>query len=55
MVGKNGELIPLIFLITDGTIEDEREICNMMKFSHVDGCLSSPRIFTFGIGGLFLL
>ncbi|XP_052620011.1 uncharacterized protein LOC111910089 [Lactuca sativa] len=50
MVGKNGELIPLIFLITDGTIEDEREICNMMKFSHVDGCLSSPRIFTFGIG-----
>ncbi|CAH1425411.1 unnamed protein product [Lactuca virosa] len=50
MVGKNGELIPLIFLITDGTVEDEREICNMMKFSHVDGGLSSPRIFTFGIG-----
>lgn len=52
MVGKNSGLIPLIFLIADGTVEDERDICNMMKFGHVDGGLSSPRIFAFGIGGL---
>lgn len=52
MVAKNSELIPLIFLIADGTVEDERDICNMMKFSHVDGGLSSPWIFAFGIGGL---
>ncbi|KAI3803326.1 hypothetical protein L1987_31476 [Smallanthus sonchifolius] len=37
MVGKTGESIPLIFLITDGTVEDERDICNMIKCSLVDG------------------
>ncbi|KAI3789852.1 hypothetical protein L2E82_02656 [Cichorium intybus] len=50
LVGKNGEYISLIFLVTDGTVEDERDICNMIKFCHVDGGLSSPRICTFGIG-----
>ncbi|XP_024979152.1 uncharacterized protein LOC112516375 [Cynara cardunculus var. scolymus] len=50
MVGQTGELIPLIFLITDGTVEDERDICNMMKCYLVDGAMNSPRICTFGIG-----
>ncbi|KAK1436917.1 hypothetical protein QVD17_02701 [Tagetes erecta] len=51
MVGKTSDSIPLIFLITDGAVEDEREICNMMKH-HIDvnGELNSPRIYTFGIG-----
>ncbi|KAI3775145.1 hypothetical protein L1987_49714 [Smallanthus sonchifolius] len=50
MVGKTGESIPLIFLITDGTVEDERDICNMIKCSLVDGGMNSSRICTFGIG-----
>lgn len=48
MVGRTSDSIPLIFLITDGAVEDEREICNMMK--DVNGQLNSPRIYTFGIG-----
>ncbi|KAJ0701484.1 putative von Willebrand factor A-like domain superfamily [Helianthus annuus] len=50
MVGKTSESVPLIFLITDGTVEDERDICNMIKCSLVDGGMNSPRICTFGIG-----
>ncbi|XP_024973270.1 von Willebrand factor A domain-containing protein DDB_G0292028-like [Cynara cardunculus var. scolymus] len=50
MVGKTCDSIPLVFLVTDGAVEDEREICNMMKGHIVDGELNSPRIFTFGIG-----
>ncbi|GLU14227.1 hypothetical protein SLE2022_308100 [Rubroshorea leprosula] len=42
--------IPLIFLITDGTVEDEREICNMMKDYMSSRGSISPRICTFGIG-----
>ncbi|XP_076890407.1 uncharacterized protein LOC143541471 [Bidens hawaiensis] len=51
MVGKSSDSIPLIFVITDGTVEDEREICNMMRH-HIDvnGQLNSPRIYTFSIG-----
>ncbi|PWA82753.1 von Willebrand factor, type A [Artemisia annua] len=50
---KTGYSIPLIFLITDGTVEDERDICNMMKGHIVDGNTNSPRICTFGIGQTF--
>ncbi|XP_050234342.1 uncharacterized protein LOC126682647 [Mercurialis annua] len=42
--------VPLIFLITDGTVEDEREICNFVKDSLKSGGPISPRICTFGIG-----
>ncbi|VVA95058.1 unnamed protein product [Arabis nemorensis] len=43
--------VPLVYLVTDGSVENEREICNTMK-----ECCSrkeksvSPRISTFGIG-----
>lgn len=55
MVSKTSKSVPLIFLITDGTVEDERDISNMIKSCHVDGATSSPRIFTFGMGRLFHL
>ncbi|KAL5538012.1 hypothetical protein UlMin_045308 [Ulmus minor] len=42
--------IPFIFLITDGTVEDEREICNFMKGHLTNGSAICPRICTFGIG-----
>ncbi|GJR01090.1 putative von Willebrand factor A [Tanacetum coccineum] len=50
MVGKTGESIPLIFLITDGSVEDEKDICNIVKDQLVDGGINCPRICTFGIG-----
>ncbi|GJS64941.1 hypothetical protein Tco_0679505 [Tanacetum coccineum] len=49
-IGKTDDSIPLIFLITHGTVEDERDICNMVKDHVVNGKLNSPRICTFGIG-----
>lgn len=56
MVSKTGAVHPIIFLVTDGTVEDEKVICHSMK-SHLmkEGlsCLTSPRICTFGIGETF--
>lgn len=42
--------IPLIFLITDGSVEDEKEIFNNMKDCLKSGESIFPRISTFGIG-----
>nr|GFA24849.1 von Willebrand factor, type A [Tanacetum cinerariifolium] len=53
-IGKTRDSIPLIFLITDGTVEDERDICNMVKDHAVNEKLNSPRICTFGIGQTFI-
>uniref|UniRef100_A0A5B6Z9T2 Putative inter-alpha-trypsin inhibitor heavy chain H3 isoform X1 n=1 Tax=Davidia involucrata TaxID=16924 RepID=A0A5B6Z9T2_DAVIN len=50
MVANTSDAIPLIFLITDGAVEDERHICNVMKGHLMNRGLISPRINTFGIG-----
>lgn len=42
--------VPIIFLVTDGTVEDEREICDMIKNHTSNGESIAPRIYTFGIG-----
>ncbi|KAK3428358.1 hypothetical protein EUGRSUZ_F04397 [Eucalyptus grandis] len=42
--------IPLIFLVTDGAVENEREICNKVKDHCSSGLPICPRICTFGIG-----
>ncbi|KAI8544709.1 hypothetical protein RHMOL_Rhmol08G0316800 [Rhododendron molle] len=47
---KTSESVPLIFLITDGTVEDERHIYNEVKSRLSDGRSICPRISTFGIG-----
>ncbi|KAI9102876.1 hypothetical protein K1719_023315 [Acacia pycnantha] len=48
---KNTDSIPLIFLVTDGAVENEREVCNFVK-SYVTSrqSICTPRICTFGIG-----
>ncbi|KAI3938866.1 hypothetical protein MKW92_012489 [Papaver armeniacum] len=47
---ESSDSVPLIFLATDGTVEDEKHICDVMK-SHMQNKGSmSPRISTFGIG-----
>ncbi|XP_022721622.1 uncharacterized protein LOC111279023 [Durio zibethinus] len=50
LLSDASESIPLIFLITDGSVEDEREICNVMKGYLTSGGSVSPRMCTFGIG-----
>ncbi|PIN24772.1 hypothetical protein CDL12_02496 [Handroanthus impetiginosus] len=42
--------IPIIFLITDGAVEDERHICDTMKSQLTNQKNVCPRIFTLGIG-----
>lgn len=42
--------VPIIFLVTDGTVEDERQICTMVKNHMINGDSVCPRIYTFGIG-----
>ncbi|CAN0901203.1 Inter alpha-trypsin inhibitor, heavy chain 4 [Linum grandiflorum] len=50
MVSKKSGTIPLIFLVTDGTVEDERHICEAIKSECTVGEEIAPRIHTFGIG-----
>ncbi|CAL1366186.1 unnamed protein product [Linum trigynum] len=50
MVSNISGAIPLIFLVTDGTVEDERQICEVIKSRQTFGEAISPRIHTFGIG-----
>ncbi|KAI3407298.1 Proteasome subunit alpha type, partial [Psidium guajava] len=42
--------IPFIFLVTDGAVENEREICSKVKDHYSSGLPVCPRICTFGIG-----
>ncbi|KAK6941273.1 von Willebrand factor, type A [Dillenia turbinata] len=42
--------LPLIFLFTDGSVEDERHICDVMKRKLSNRESLCPRIHTFGIG-----
>nr|XP_048335853.1 uncharacterized protein LOC107435459 isoform X2 [Ziziphus jujuba var. spinosa] len=50
LLAKNSGSVPFIFLITDGAVEDEREICNIMKGYLENGGSVCPRLCTFGIG-----
>ncbi|KAL9350572.1 hypothetical protein Peur_057827 [Populus x canadensis] len=50
LLAETTNSIPVIFLITDGAVEDERDICNFVKGYLTSGGSISPRISTFGIG-----
>lgn len=50
MVTQTSGSIPLIFLITDGAVEDERQICNVVEGHLRNRGPICPRICTFGIG-----
>ncbi|CAA0829462.1 inter-alpha-trypsin inhibitor heavy chain-related [Striga hermonthica] len=50
MFSKTGGLLPIIFLITDGAVEDEKDICDAMRGHLMKEGLTTPRICTFGIG-----
>lgn len=50
MFTDTGNTIPIIFLITDGSVEDERHICEVVKAQLINRRKICPRIYTFGIG-----
>ncbi|XP_050218883.1 uncharacterized protein LOC126669457 [Mercurialis annua] len=50
MFSNSGGSFPLIFLVTDGAVEDERHICDSMKKYLTGKGPICPRIHTFGIG-----
>ncbi|KAJ8774234.1 hypothetical protein K2173_009665 [Erythroxylum novogranatense] len=50
LLAETVDSIPLIFLVTDGTVEDERDICKYVKDSLTNRRPICPRICTFGIG-----
>lgn len=50
MLSDTRNSLPMIFLITDGAVEDERHICDTAKSRLCNMKPISPRIHTFGIG-----
>ncbi|KAH6793281.1 hypothetical protein C2S52_003758 [Perilla frutescens var. hirtella] len=50
MFSKDGGSLPIVFLITDGAVEDEKDICDAIRGRLAKGGLNTPRICTFGIG-----
>ncbi|XP_042444378.1 uncharacterized protein LOC122029457 [Zingiber officinale] len=50
LLSSTNSSVPHIFLITDGAVEDERNICNTIKTLLANTGSVSPRISTFGIG-----
>ncbi|XP_023744322.1 uncharacterized protein LOC111892509 [Lactuca sativa] len=51
MLSGSKHSVPIIFFITDGAVENERTICEvMMKKLRNEGSDLCPRIYTFGIG-----
>ncbi|KAK9060839.1 hypothetical protein SSX86_021545 [Deinandra increscens subsp. villosa] len=51
MLSGSKQSLPIIFFITDGAVENERQICEIMiKQLKNQGSDLCPRIYTFGIG-----
>ncbi|KAL6226811.1 hypothetical protein ACLB2K_000771 [Fragaria x ananassa] len=50
MLSNSNGSLPIIFLVTDGAVEDERQICDVIKKRLASDNAISPRIYTFGIG-----
>ncbi|CAK9328171.1 unnamed protein product [Citrullus colocynthis] len=48
--GGSDGLVPIIFLVTDGAVENERHICDVMQKNQTEKQPIHPRIYTFGIG-----
>ncbi|KAL5217941.1 hypothetical protein ABZP36_018625 [Zizania latifolia] len=50
LLSNSHDALPQIFLVTDGSVEDERNICHSVKAQLTDRGSKSPRISTFGLG-----
>ncbi|KAL6878213.1 hypothetical protein ACP4OV_012383 [Aristida adscensionis] len=50
LLSNSHDVLPQIFLITDGSVDDERNICHTVKTQLMNRGSKSPRISTFGLG-----
>lgn len=50
MLSNARDSTPIIFLVTDGAVEDERQICEVVNNHLAERGPKCPRIYTFGIG-----
>ncbi|CAN4096507.1 unnamed protein product [Withania somnifera] len=50
MLSNTGESTPIVFLVTDRAVEDERQICEFMKSHLTQNRTMWARLYTFGIG-----
>ncbi|KAF8728945.1 hypothetical protein HU200_018246 [Digitaria exilis] len=49
-LSNSHDALPQIYLVTDGSVDDERNICHTMKTQLMNRGSKSPRISTFGLG-----
>ena len=54
MLSNTRGSLPMIFFVTDGSVEDERHICDAMKKRLASAGSVCPRIHTFGLGNYSL-
>ncbi|TYH93100.1 hypothetical protein ES332_A13G229400v1 [Gossypium tomentosum] len=52
MLSNTCDSIPMIFLVTDGSVKDERNICHWMQKRLTNQGVLSPSIHTFGIDSI---
>ncbi|KAG4167357.1 hypothetical protein ERO13_A13G189600v2 [Gossypium hirsutum] len=52
MLSNTRDSIPMIFLVTDGSVKDERNICHWMQKRLTNQGVLSPSIHTFGIDSI---
>ena len=50
LLSAASDAVPYVFLITDGAVDNEREICKSMEALIRTAGPRAPRISTFGIG-----
>jgi hypothetical protein len=48
------DTLPQIYLITDGSVDDEHNICQTTKTEVTNRGSKSPRISTFGLGNIIV-
>ncbi|CAL4923096.1 unnamed protein product [Urochloa decumbens] len=50
LLSNSHDALPQIYLVTDGSVDDERNICHTVKTQLINRGSKSPRISTFGLG-----
>jgi len=50
LLSTSHDALPQIYFVTDGSVDDERNICHTLKTQLIKSGSKSPRISTFGLG-----
>ncbi|XP_039832733.1 uncharacterized protein LOC120693379 isoform X2 [Panicum virgatum] len=50
LLSNSHDALPQIYLVTDGSVDDERNICHTVKTQLMNRGPKSPRVSTFGLG-----